>query len=335
MAQKSSDIDNLDRVDRANTTLDQPNAGYVASGTDDEVRDLAANTGDHPEETEQIKGQIEETRREMGETIDAIQEKLSLSNISDQVSEHVSNAVETAKDAVYDATVGKAVYFMKNVGDGITSNSIVRTAKNNPFPFILIGLGAGLLAYQNFSSGSRRRSHGVYRGRHEFRAADTEFEGQGIRQDFDRTSPGRNRQAGSMVNSAKETLSGVGESVSSAAGTAYNKVSGAVDTVYSSTGDALGTAYNKVGEFGSVARDQYDHYLEENPLALGAVALAVGAAVGMAIPSTRYEGELMGEARQQLVERAQSTATGLLDKTKQVVNETGKTMTEQARSFTE
>ena len=38
-------------------------------------------------------------------------------------------------------------------------------------------------------------------------------------------------------------------------------------------------------------------YLEDNPLALGALAVAVGAAVGFAIPSTRYEGQLMGEAR--------------------------------------
>ena len=332
MAQKSSDIDKLDRLDRANTTLDQPSEGYVATSTDDEVRELNANTGDHPEEAEQIKGQIVETRREMGETIDAIQEKLSFSNISGQVSEHVSNAVDTAKDAVYDATVGKAVYFMKNVGDGLSSNSIVRTAKNNPFPFLLIGLGAGLLAYQNYSSGGRRRrGHGLYGGRHEFRG-QTEFEGQGIRQDFDRQY---GRSSGSVLTSAKESIGGVGETVSSAAGTAYNKVTGAVDTVYSSTGEALGTAYNKVGEFGGVARDQYDHYLQENPLALGAVALAVGAAVGMAIPSTKYEGELMGEARQQLMERAQSTATGLIDKTKQVVNETSKTVTEQARTFTE
>src|SRR5438067_937830 len=55
-------------------------------------------TGEHPDETEHLRSQIEETRKEMGETIDALQEKLSFSNVSEQVSETVSNAIETAKD---------------------------------------------------------------------------------------------------------------------------------------------------------------------------------------------------------------------------------------------
>src|SRR5215212_427947 len=169
MAQKSSDINELDNIDRANTSLDQPSRGYVAAADDIDTEsvEMSDNIGEHPEETEQIKGQIEETRKEMGQTIDAIQERLSFSNISDQVSEHVSNAVETAKGAVYNATIGKAVDFMKNVGDGVSSSSIVRTAKNNPYPFILIGLGAGLLAYQSYS-GSRRSYYGGRGRRHDF-----------------------------------------------------------------------------------------------------------------------------------------------------------------------
>src|SRR5687768_5212301 len=48
-------------------------------------------------DTEHIRQEIEETRNSMGETIDAIQERLSIANISEQVSEQVSNAIETAK----------------------------------------------------------------------------------------------------------------------------------------------------------------------------------------------------------------------------------------------
>jgi ElaB/YqjD/DUF883 family membrane-anchored ribosome-binding protein len=321
MAQKSSDIDELDNIDTANTSLDQPSRGYVdTDGSDDiDTMDMSANIGEHPEETEQIKGQIEETRKEMGQTIDAIQEKLSFSNISDQVSEHVNNAVETAKGAVYNATIGKAVEFMKNVGDGVSSSSIVRTAKNNPYPFILIGLGAGLLAYQSYS-GSGRRSYSGSRGRRH------EFAGQG-----DITSDQYSGDRGSMLSSAREGLGGVTDKVSSAAGTAYNSLSETANNVYSSTGEIVNKAYEKVGGLGSQARDQYDHYLQESPLALGAVALAVGAAVGMAIPATRYEGELMGETRERLMQRAQSSATELLDKTKQAVNDASRTVTEQAR----
>src|SRR5688500_11567908 len=55
------------------------------AATDMERRSIETNTSeDAPEETEHLKAQIEETRSQMGETIDAIQEKLSFSNISEQ-----------------------------------------------------------------------------------------------------------------------------------------------------------------------------------------------------------------------------------------------------------
>jgi small-conductance mechanosensitive channel len=55
--------------------LETRNAGETAVSDGDDVT----------AETEQLRDQIEETRRGMSETIDAIQEKLSLSNISEQV----------------------------------------------------------------------------------------------------------------------------------------------------------------------------------------------------------------------------------------------------------
>jgi len=319
MAEESSDIN---YIDRSNTSIDDPGLGYVDVGSsrdDFETREMA-NTGDNPEEAEQIKGQIVETRKEMGQTIDAIQERLSFSNLSEQVSEHVNSAVETAKSAVYDATIGKAKYLMKNVGNEISSSSIVKTAKNNPYPFILIGLGAGLLAYQSFTGSGKRYGYGRGR-RHEFAGGD-----------MSAIDAERRSQSG-MLSSAREGLSGVTDSVSSAAGNAYNSISDAASNVYSSTGEVMNRAYDKVGQFGTTARDQYDHYLEENPLAIGAVALALGAAVGMAIPSTRYEGELMGEARERIMERVQSSTAQLLDKTKQAVNDAGRSVSEQAKSL--
>jgi predicted ribosome quality control (RQC) complex YloA/Tae2 family protein len=63
---------------------------------DDEIS-IAGADANGDDRTEEIKAKIEETRADMGETIDAIQERLSYANISEQVSEQVSNAIETAK----------------------------------------------------------------------------------------------------------------------------------------------------------------------------------------------------------------------------------------------
>ena len=95
---------------------------------------------------------------------------------------------------------------------------------------------------------------------------------------------------------------------------AYSKVTGAVDTAYNQT-------YEKVGELSTAAREQYDYYLEENPLAVGAVALALGAAVGFAIPSTRYEDQLLGETRARLVDQAGDKAIEFLDNSKAAIKD--------------
>lgn len=51
--------------------------------------------------------------------------------------------------------------------------------------------------------------------------------------------------------------------------------------------------------------------LQSNPLALGFVALTLGAIVGALIPESRQENELMGGTRDQLAHKAQETATEL------------------------
>src|SRR5436190_10330067 len=239
----------------------------------------------------------------MGETIDAIQDKLSFSNLSEQVTDHVQNAVETAKDAVYDATIGKAAGFMKNVTNDISSTTVVRTAKENPLPFILIGLGAGLLAYKGYNGtltrGSGRRN---FTGRNLTGYPERTFESQPSR-----GTAGRGR------------LDSMSESVSATAGNAMDKVTGALDTAYSGAGEMMDRASEKAQDLKQVAVEKYQTYLEENPLVLGAAVLAAGAAVGMAIPATRYEGQLFGETRNDLLDKAQHSAVGLLDKTKRAI----------------
>lgn len=63
--------------------------------------------------------------------------------------------------------------------------------------------------------------------------------------------------------------------------------------------------------------------LQENPLALGLAALALGALLGMLLPETQRENELLGPRRDQLAEQAQNTVKELTQKVT-VVAETAK-----------
>ncbi|HEY0428943.1 MAG TPA: DUF3618 domain-containing protein [Pyrinomonadaceae bacterium] len=331
MAEESGELENTSDAGEFSTS----GSSELASAKADEyalttagANDLEANsdeTDETTDEPEQIRTQIEETRAQMGETIDAIQEKLSFSNISEQVSEQINSAVETAKDAVYDATIGKAGTFMKNLGDGLSNTTVIQTARDNPFPFLLIGLGVGLLAYNGFG-GKRRSSSGNGSSR---RALTSQIPGQSTLKSAQNKIGDAASTAYGSVSDAASTAYG---NVSNAASTAYGSVSNAASSAYEGVGSFAGTAYDKVGELGTQAREQYDYHIEENPLAVGAVALALGAAVGFSIPSTSYEGELMGEARHNLLQKAQETASTFVDKVKDVASEAQKTIGEEVKS---
>jgi len=307
MAEKSSELNILDQsnedIDTENKindaeTENQPE-NYDLSGRDDTEN----ASEDSPPETEQIREQIEETRREMGETIDAIQEKLSFDKISEQVKEQVSeqinNAVETAKDAVYDATIRKAGSFMQNVGKELKRSNIVKTMGQNPLPFVFIGLGVGLLLFKNYNRGS----------------SSTKYQSRSNNGERDNSSLLKSAQD-KITSTANQTY----ESLSNAAGSAYGSVSSAANSAYQGLGSTVHDTYDMVGQ-------KYNYYLEEKPLAIGAVALAHGAAVGMAVPSTEYEDGLLGEVNENLKSKAETAARQAFDKVQQVAGEVGKTIT--------
>lgn len=350
MAEKSSELENINEPDAVSTLQGARQDNYLDAQSDDysiSTNDTSVSDDVTTDDTEQIRSQIVETRSQMSETIDAIQEKLSIANISEQVKEQVSEQItsvyETAKDSVYGATFGKVGEFMKKAGRELSKTEAGRVAKDNPFPMILIGLGVGLLAYQS--------AYGSKRPKYSYRYSDEDHEGN------ERGDYGRGRSNRSTFRSAQEKISGTASSaygsaaqvadsaygsvtdaastaydgVSGAASSAYEGVSGAASSAYSSVADVAGKTYEKVGDLGSQAREQYDYYIDENPLAIGAVALAVGAAVGLSIPSTRYEGQLMGEARNNLMSKAQEAAGDLVDRVKQVAGEAQKTIGDEVR----
>jgi len=55
-------------------------------------------------------------------------------------------------------------------------------------------------------------------------------------------------------------------------------------------------------------KSRFSDYFEENPLVVGVVALAVGTAIGMAIPRTHIEDEWLGKTRDDVIDRAEQFA---------------------------
>jgi ElaB/YqjD/DUF883 family membrane-anchored ribosome-binding protein len=94
---------------------------------------------------------------------------------------------------------------------------------------------------------------------------------------------------------------------------------------YGSNAQHLGSQAQQYGSQAQYQMRQTGHQVQESiethPLVFGAVALAVGAAVGMMLPSTRREDEMFGQWRDEVVNRAQEVAGDVRQRAQQVVEE--------------
>jgi uncharacterized protein YjbJ (UPF0337 family) len=100
----------------------------------------------------------------------------------------------------------------------------------------------------------------------------------------------------------------VQEKVGDLTGRARETLSAAIDRAQETAGHLTDQAQQQVRR----VEDGFQTAMKERPLAVGAVALAVGAAVGLMIPPTRKENEILGEAREKLADRAQSAVEGVV-----------------------
>ncbi|HEX6508426.1 MAG TPA: DUF3618 domain-containing protein [Chloroflexota bacterium] len=253
----------------------------------DDFGNAEADTND---DIEQSRAQIEHTRSEMSETIDAIQEKLSPQHLARQ-----------AKDTVRDATVGKAQEMVNDAGQSAKGfgSTVVETIKENPVPAALAGIGLGWL----FMSGRKQSSStSSYSPRYEYDRYGSDGTAGGRYADRpagssvgSRVSQAQNKM-GDLASQAQDQVSDVASQVQGTAG----QVAGQIQTT---TGQLTGTAQYGAQQAGST----FQQMVRDNPLGVGVVAVAVGAAIGLSIPESDRENQLLGETRDQVMEQAQQT----------------------------
>jgi ElaB/YqjD/DUF883 family membrane-anchored ribosome-binding protein len=245
---------------------------------------------------ERTRAEIERTRADMSETVDAIQERLSPENLKEQ-----------AKDRVKEATVGRA----QEAGSGIAG-----TIRANPLPAALTGIGLGWLLVS-----ARRQSEGRMRYQDRRYAYD---HGYPPAHDY----PPRYEDEGASGTSAGQAVERARDSIGESATQAQDKAGQVASQAQDKVGQVASQTQDRVGRLGEQARYQaqrasggFQRMLRENPLAMGALGVGVGAAVGLAIPATAKEHEVMGEARDTFVEKAQEKAQDVQQRVQQVAQE--------------
>jgi len=328
-----------------NADLDSDlNAEYESDVADDENPEI-----------EQTRSQIEDTRAQMHDTIDAIQAKLSPANIAQQAKETVreatigkaqdmvSNATDSAMDAVNSAT-DTAREAVSSAGDTARGfgNTVVETIRANPIPAALAGIGIGwLLMSSRNNSGSTttdyRYSYSPGRQYDQYGyTRQRDWDDQYRSYNYNAGQPSTMERAQGAVSnatqSAQQATSNVAGQVSDTASSMASTVSDTASNVAGQVSDTAGQAVQGMQDTASQlgaqaqygvrqARTGMEQMMHENPLAVGVIAIGLGAAVGLAIPETEKENELMGEQRDQLMQQAQQNLQQVAQKAQTVAQE--------------
>jgi hypothetical protein len=200
--------------------------------------------------------------------------------------------------------------FVRDLGDA---------ARKNPISAALIGMGVVWL---------------VTGGRTAERVGDL-VRGAG----FDRIPDA----AGNALDAARSTLrsgsESVGKGVSSATETLRDAGAAGLDRVARAGSEVADTAYGYAqnipdagGALFSTARGNLSELFRTQPLALGAVGLAIGAGIAAALPATDLEAEYFGEASDNFKERAADFASEQVSRATTVAEDVVAAVSDEARN---
>ena len=147
--------------------------------------------------------------------------------------------------------------------------------------------------------------------------------------------------AGNALDAARSTLrsgsDSIGNGVSSATETLREAGAAGLDRVARTGSDAAGAAYDYAqnipdagGALFSTARQNLSELFRAQPLALGAVGLAIGAGIAAALPATDLEAEYFGEASDNFKEQAADFASEQVSRAATVAEEVVTAVSDEA-----
>jgi hypothetical protein len=250
----------------------------------------------------EIEADLDQTRTRMGDTLDALQHKLTPGELFED-----------------------ALSYFRSSGGGEFASNLGATVKQNPVPVTLVGLGLAWLALSARGDSSRAKGTGSYED--PYRLVDEgSMSAELTTQAYsDPTSSTPSDESGETGPGVGQRVAGAAAGARGKAGDAAHRARGGMAHIADSSRDRMhqmseGTrrGMHRMSEAGRYqaerVRSGFEHMLHEQPLVLGAIGVALGAALAAGLPRTRREDELMGEARDEVMSRAQEKGREQLDK---------------------
>jgi ElaB/YqjD/DUF883 family membrane-anchored ribosome-binding protein len=288
-----------------------------------------SNHPDEKKDPREIEREIEQTRSVISQDLNAIGERLSPENLKQDLKREAKEMVDEAKEAAIDRlreakdsaleSVEEVVHDVgqraREIGD--RSMSFVRA---NPIPLAMIGLGVGWLAVS------------VVRNRRNRRNDDFDFEGDLAfdmeERPYDLEERGysmdqRPRRFGALREKAEHLREGARHKAEHL----REEASHGIEQVRDKARDLGHRAQTGLRQ----AQTGVSDYAHENPLAIGALAIAAGVGFGLLLPASRKEDQLMGGMRDRLVTDVRESAREVTRSVKDTAQELKQTLGDPLR----
>jgi hypothetical protein len=324
-------------------------------------RESTYDAGDENKSSEEIKADIEQTRQEMSEKINQIQERLDPQRLKEHAQETVRSVVTDTSNSIMSYLQTDSAHM------GLAAIEIMR---RNPIPSALVGLGLGWLLVEALSSsnepGAVERTryqdrYGAfdqpsYANDYNYRSGATAYPATAasgaytayasgyvapVEEEDEQSARGR---VSEVLHSAQESAAGVVEQVKDKAAELGHQVQEKAeqtgdyvrDKVSQLTGHSRSEAaqsyygnqyqpqYSRQGQRRYRSRSRVNRMgrtLQRNPVPFGLAALAVGTLLGLSLPATQTESRVMGDTRDRLFDNAQNLAHDVQQRAKDAVQE--------------
>ena len=321
-----------------------------------ELRDPAGRTYQDGADSDRIKRDIDRTRAEMDETLDALGERLRPRQLLDDL-------LDVFRGDSSGTSGQQASRVARNAG-----RTLIRQIQRHPVPALLTGAGLAWLMFMEededeYYAGRRRELHreppmysGSYVDARTGEPYDVEEYGREWREEeLGPESPGMGEKARGMMDKAQEKLSGAGHAIRESVSGMRESVSGASAKAGEFAGrtrersrrmsqgarrqahearlraDRMRHSAQRQMQHGyEVSRERFEHAVEDYPLGVGLGFLALGALAGLALPRTRREDELMGEQSDRLKHDVREMGEEIVERGKHVAESTMSTVAEDA-----
>jgi ElaB/YqjD/DUF883 family membrane-anchored ribosome-binding protein len=303
-----------------------------------------------PAEIARIEAEIDQTRSAISGDLRTLGERLSPQHLKEEAKEVMSEAKNVAVETLHEAKNVATSTFREVKNDALDSVSAkvdeiredvraveheaIDFVRENAVPLALIGIGVAWFVSKRRSRDERWEGRYAPREHGRWRYPTQEPTERGT----DRLDEARNgltraadttREYGARAkHRARDWVDGAERQVGDAAGQVRDFAEREME-------EARGMARNasqKLSRVANQARDSAGRELrqareltrrttESHPLAVAAGAVAAGVFVGLVIPETRRESQLLGPERERLVDDAKEAVQGLAHTAKQTARD--------------